>query len=369
MTELMDAAVMYGPGDIRFEKVEKPACPEGGFVVKVMAIGLCGSDIRNLTTDSRKGAYPHIYGHEVVGLVDEVAPGVTAYRVGEMIYVYPVEHCLKCDFCRSGHSEQCTNSGQYTDNPGGFAQYIAYGPTRVERGATFRVPDGVDPVRASLAEPMSSTYACVDNIGVTMGDSVAILGAGPIGVFLAILCRMRGANDIILVDVNADRLEKSKAFDEIDHRVDSSVLDPVEEVLRLTGGLGADKVISANPSTIAQQQGLLMTKRAGTMVFFGGVPKGALTEVDSNLVHYRGLWIYGHYGSNTMQVQKAFELAIDPKFPAERIVSHVLPLSDINEAIEMTRTGEALKVVLVPNGADHAQSGRRSARPCDPALH
>ena len=350
MTELMDAALMYGPGDIRVEQVEKPACPEGGLVVKVLAVGMCGSDIRNLTTDSRKGVYPHIYGHEVVGLVDQVAPGVNEYQVGEMIYVYPVAHCLRCDFCRSGHSEQCPNVEEYTEQPGGFAQYIAYGPKRVARGATFTVPDGVDPVRAALAEPMSSTYACVDNINVTIGDSVAILGAGPIGVFLAILCRMRGASNIILVDVNADRLEKSAAFDEIDHRVNSSELDPVEEVLRLTGGLGADKVISANPSTIAQQQGLLMTKRAGTMVFFGGVAKGALTEIDSNLVHYRGIWIYGHYGSNTMQVQKAFELAISPIFPADRIVSHVLPLTDINDAIEMTRTGEALKVVLVPNG-------------------
>lgn len=345
----MDAAVMHGPGDIRVEQVEKPACPEAGFVVKVMAVGLCGSDIRNLTTDSRKGDYPHIYGHEVVGLVDEVAPGVTEYAVGDMIYVYPVAHCLKCEFCRSGHSEQCPNVEHYADEPGGFAQYIAYSAKRVERGATFKVPGGIDPVHASLAEPMSSCYACVDNIGVTLGDSVAILGAGPIGVFLAILCRMRGASNVILVDVNGDRLEKSLEFGEIDHRVNSSLDDPVDEVRRLTRGLGADKVISANPSTVAQQQALGMAKKTGTVVFFGGVPKGALTEIDSNLVHYSGLWIYGHYGANSMQVQRAYELAIDPKFPAARIVSHVLPLAEINRAIELTRTGEALKVVLVPN--------------------
>lgn len=344
----MDAAVMYGPGDIRFEQVEKPECPEGGFVVKVEAVGLCGSDIRNLTTDSRKGAYPHIYGHEVVGLVDDVWPGVTEYEVGQRIYVYPVAHCLCCEFCRSGHNEQCPHVEQYTEHPGGFAQYIAYTAKRVERGATFVVPDGIDPAAASLAEPLSSTYACVDNIGVTMGDDVVVLGAGPIGIFLAILCRIRGARTVIVVDLNADRLEKAAQFD-IDHCVNSGEVDPVAEVRRLTGGFGAHKVISANPSTVAQQQGLAMARKAGTVVFFGGVPKGALTGIDTNLVHYRSLWIYGHYGANSIQVQRAFELAIDPKFPAEKVLTHVLPLSAINQAIELTRTGEALKVVLLPN--------------------
>lgn len=126
MSNVMDAAVMYGPSDIRFEKVEKPSCPEGGFVVEVDAIGLCGSDIRNLTTDSRGGNYPWIYGHEVVGKVVDVAPGVDAYRVGEMIYVYPLAHCLKCENCRMGHSEQCTEMENYTALPGGLAQYISY---------------------------------------------------------------------------------------------------------------------------------------------------------------------------------------------------------------------------------------------------
>lgn len=352
MTELMDAAVMHGPGDIRFEQVPRPQCPEGGFVVKVEAVGLCGSDIRNLTTDSRKGDYPFIYGHEVVGTVDEVAPGVDKYRVGQRIYVYPEAHCLKCEYCRAGQSNQCTDVESYVNRPGGFAQYIAYTAKRVERGATFDVPEGVDPVRASLAEPLSSTYACAENIDVRLGDTVAILGAGPIGVFLSVLSRMRGASKVILIDINQARLEKSAPFG-VDHIINSSEVDAVAEVMRVTGGRGADKAISANPSTAGQQQVIEMARPGGTAVFFGGVPKGKLAEIDSNMVHYKSLWIYGHYGANSIQVQKAFELAIDPKFPADKIVSHVLPLSKINDAIELTRTGEALKVVLQPNQKEH----------------
>ena len=348
MAEKMNAAVMYGPNDIRYEKVDKPICPEGGFVLKVKAVGLCGSDIRNLTTDSRKGDYPYIYGHEVVGKVCEVSPGVEDYKVGQMIYVYPEAHCLKCENCRSGHNEQCTEIEHYTDRPGGFADYIAYTKKRVARGATYVLPDGVDPILATLAEPMSSTYACVENIDVTLGDTVAIIGAGPIGIFLSILSKMRGAEKVILIDINEKRLDMASKFD-IDYLINSSQKDPVEEVLRLTNNIGANKVISANPSTIAQQQAILMTKKSGIVVFFGGVAKGALTEIDTNIIHYNGLWIYGHYGANSMQVQKAFELAISERFPAKEIITHVLPLKDINEAIELTKIGEALKVVLLPS--------------------
>ena len=347
MDALMDAAVMHGPGDVRFERVPIPTCPEGGFVLKVEAVGLCGSDIRNLSTDSRKGDYPFIYGHEVVGCVHEVAPGVDGVAMGERLYIYPEAHCLRCENCRSGRSNQCTDVDSYVKRPGGFAEYISYTATRLERGAMYHVPESVDPVRASLAEPLSSTYACVENIDVCLGDTVAILGAGPIGVNLAILSKMRGASKVIVADVNGDRLDRLGPFG-VDEVVDGSMCDVVDTILLLTHSRGVDKVISANPSTTSQQQILEITRAGGTAVFFGGVPRGSTAELDTNLIHYKSLWVYGHYGATSIQVQRAFELALDPKYPAESIVSHVLPLARINEAIELTRSGEALKVVLKP---------------------
>lgn len=155
----MKAAIMYGPNDIRVEETEKPACPKGGLLLKVKAIGLCGSDIRNLTTDSRKGDYPHIYGHEVVGEVAEVSPEITTYAVGDRLYVYPVEHCLKCEACRSGHSENCENAGDYANRQGGFADYLPVPPEQLNADAVYPIPDGVDYNSASLGEPLSSVYA------------------------------------------------------------------------------------------------------------------------------------------------------------------------------------------------------------------
>ena len=344
----MKAALMYGPGDIRVEEVDRPACPEGGFVLKVLSIGLCGSDIRNLTTDSRAGDYPHIYGHEIVGTVDEVSPSCSEYAVGDRLYVYPVDHCGKCEACRTGHSEMCEDAGDYTNRQGGFADYYAVTATQVSRDSIFRVPDGISLDRASLAEPLSSVYACQDNIDVTLGDVLVVIGAGPIGCFHAKLAKLRGAKRVIMVDINDRRLEQSLRYG-VDDIINSTEEDPVEAVMRLTDGVGADKVISANPSTQAQQQAIFMAKRTGIVVFFGGVAKGALTELDTNRIHYWGLWIYGHYGASSIQVQKSFELAISDEFDAESFVTHILPLSKINEGIELTRTGEAIKVVLHPN--------------------
>lgn len=91
-----------------------------------------------------------------------------------------------------------------------------------------------------------------------------------------------------------------------------------------------------------------MARPTGTVVLFGGVPRGSLTELDTNVIHYRSLWVYGHYGANSTQVERAFELAISPRFPTRQFLTHVLPLSEINEAIRLPRTGEALKVALLP---------------------
>ncbi len=344
----MKAAVMYGPNDIRVEEVERPVCPKDGLVLKIMAVGLCGSDIRNLTSDSRKGDYPFIYGHEIVGVVDEIGEEQTTYQLGDRLFLFPGTYCMKCDYCLSGHSENCTSVEKGLAGTGGFAQYVAVKGKKIELGGIYPIPEDVTFEAASLGEPLTSVYACLDNIGVGYGDELVIVGAGPIGCFMAQLAKLRGAGKIIMVDINAKRLEIAKGFG-VDYIIDSSKVDPIAIVKDLTGGLGADKVISANPSTKAQEQCILMAKMGGLVVLFGGVPKGALTEIDSNYIHYNNIWIKGHFGASYIQSKKAYELAISESFPTEKFITHTLPLDKINEGIELTKSGEALKVVLYPH--------------------
>lgn len=344
----MQAAVMYGPSDIRIEEIPRPACPKGGLVLKVLAIGLCGSDIRNMTTDSCKGEYPHIFGHEIVGVVDEVDSTTPKYKVGDRLYIYPEDHCLRCEECRAGHSENCLNPGDYIARQGGFADFYAVTNEQINRDAVFVIPENVSLDSATLSEPLSSVYACQENVGITLGDTVVIIGAGPIGCFHAQLAKLRGAKTVIMVEINDNRLAMTKQFG-VDYTINSLKEDAVEKIMAITNNKGADKVISANPSTQAQAQSIYMARQGGIVVFFGGVPKGSMVELDTNYIHYNNLWIYGHFGANSIQVQRAFELAVSPNFPAEKFITHVLPLKDINKGIELTKSGEAIKVVLHPN--------------------
>ena len=344
----MKAAMMYGPNDIRVEEIDKPACPEDGLILKIMTVGLCGSDIRNLTTDSRKGNYPFIFGHEIVGVVDEIGPKQTKYAVGDRLYLFPGTYCMECEECISGHSENCSNHEvAHLAGTGGFAQYIAVGAAKIHYGGIYHIPEDVSFDAASLGEPLTSVYACLENIDVKFPDTLVIIGAGPIGCFMAQLAKLRGAQKVIMIDINDSRLEMAKDFG-VDVTINSSVEDPIAAVLKLTNGKGADKVISATPVNATQTQSIHMVRKGGLVVFFGGVPKGSMTELDCNLIHYNNIWIKGHFGASYIQSQKAFQLAISPNFPTERFITHVLPLDQINEGIQLTRTGEAIKVVLHP---------------------
>ena len=344
----MKAALMYGPNDIRVEETEKPVCPKDGMILKIMAVGLCGSDIRNLTTDSRKGNYPFIYGHEIVGFVDEVGPECTKYQVGQRLFLFPGTYCMECDACISGHSENCENEHvAKLAGTGGFAQYIAVGAEKIHYGGIYEIPEDVSFDAASLGEPLTSVYACLDNIDVKFPDTLVIIGAGPIGDFMAQLAKLRGAQKVIMIDINDTRLEMAKQFG-VDVTINSANEDPIKKVLELTSGKGADKVISATPVNATQAQALHMVRKGGLVVFFGGVPKGSLTELDTNLIHYNNIWIKGHFGASYKQSKAAFNLAISPVFPTEKFVTHVLPLDEINHGIQLTRSGEAIKVVLHP---------------------
>lgn len=344
----MKAALMYGPDDIRVEETDKPVCPKDGLILKIMSVGLCGSDIRNLTTDSRKGDYPFIYGHEIVGYVDEIGSEQTKYSVGDRLFLFPGTYCMECDECVSGHSENCSNTAvAKLAGTGGFAQYVAVSGEKIRYGGIYEIPEDVSFDAASLGEPLTSVFACLENVDVSFPDTLVIIGAGPIGCFMAQLSKIRGAQRVIMIDINDRRLETAKQFG-VDVTINSSAEDPIEAVKSLTNGRGADKVISATPANATQTQSIHMVRKGGLVVFFGGVPKGSMTELDCNLIHYNNIWIKGHFGASYSQSRRAFQLAVSPDFPTEKFVTHVLPLDKINEGIQLTRTGEAIKVVLHP---------------------
>ena len=257
--------------------------------------------------------------------------------------------CGVCDYCRRGQQTVCANLesiGYQYD--GGFAEYMRVPAKVLAVDGVNRIPEHV-PLRAG--EPHGAARLRAERAGARPGRGrrrVVVLGAGPIGCLHVRLARARGAQTVVLVDVNQGRLDLA-ARAEPDAAIDSTKDDPIDAVRKLTDGRGADVVITATGVGQAQEQALEMTAPRGRISLFGGLPKDDSTiRFDSNLVHYRELSVVGAYGSAPRHNREALSLIADGEVRVDDLITHRMPLADVNRAIETVMSGEGLKVVIEP---------------------
>ncbi len=348
--EKMNAVVVRAPMEFGVEQVPVPECPEEGMLLKVLACGLCGSDLRTLRHGHHRVELPWIIGHEVCGTVEQVGRDYRGrWEVGETVAVGPVVYCGECDFCVEGRYEFCENYREIAQAwPGGFAEYMAVPPEAVRLGNVHRLPEGLEPALAAVSEPISSCVNAHERGEVGLGDTVAVIGVGPVGCVHVSLARARGANRVIAADINPERLAMAKRFSP-DHLVNADETDLVAEVLRLTDGKGAEVVITANPAPVAQVQAVQMCRKAGRVLLFGGLPKDdSRPGIDTNLVHYNALTLIGTTTFAPRHQETALRLLADGRVPGEKLVTHRFPLEDFVEGAELALQGKVLKAVFLP---------------------
>nr|WP_246497225.1 zinc-binding dehydrogenase [Sphaerisporangium rubeum] len=212
-----------------------------------------------------------------------------------------------------------------------------------------RVPDGVGFAEASVAEPLACVLNGQELARVGEGDDVVVLGAGPIGCLHVRLARSRGAGRVVLADLNPERLAMAAELVRPDATIGGPGVDVVDEVLKLTGGRGADVVITAAASGAAQEQAVQMTARQGRISFFGGLPKdNPFIRLDSNLVHYRELTIVGANGSSPRHNAEALGLIASGAVPVADLITHRIPLTEVLDGIDTVARGVAIKVTVEP---------------------
>jgi L-iditol 2-dehydrogenase len=352
----MKALVVNAPGDFGVAEVPVPACPAGGMLLRVHACGLCGSDLRTLRHGHRRVTLPWIIGHEVAGTVAETGADYRGpWQRGEMLSVGPVVYCGECDFCVRGRFELCEGYREIAQAwPGGFAEYLAIPEEAVELGTIQRVPQGLDPAIAAVAEPVASCVNAQERGRVGLGDTVVVIGAGPIGCIHACLARARGADAIIMADVLADRLELCRRFSP-DHVINAAEADLVEQVRRLTEGRGAEVVITANPVPETQVQAVEMARKGGRVLLFGGLPKDrSRPGVDMNVVHYNALALIGTTTFAPRHQMTALKLLADARIPGGQLVTHRLALDEFEEGVRLAFEGKVLKAVFLPRADEGA---------------
>lgn len=332
------------------QDVPVPEVPEGGLLLKVAACGLCGSDLRTLRSGHRKVALPWIIGHEISGVVVETGPGYTGqWQVDDLLAVGPLAYCGVCDFCLDGRYELCEGYLEIAQAwPGGFAEYVAIPEAVVKLGTIQAVPEGLDLAYAAVSEPISSCVHAQERGQIGLGDTVVIVGAGPIGCIHASLARARGADRIYMADVVEDRLQMAEAFAP-DATIHAGQTDPMQEIRRLTGGKGADVVITATPAPVACVQAVEMARKGGRILVFGGLPtEDSKPGVDMNLVHYNALHLMGTTIFSPRHQRLALQLMASGRIPMDKLVTHRFPLSEFVRGATMALEGKVLKAVFEP---------------------
>lgn len=350
MKETMKAVVVRAPMEFDVEDVPLPDVSEGGLLLKVHACGLCGSDLRTLRSGHRKVTFPWIIGHEISGEVVEVDDKYQGpWQEGDLLAVGPLAYCGVCDFCVSGRYELCANYREIAQAwPGGFAEYIAIPEECLRLGTIQRVPEGLDPAFAAISEPISSCVYAQEKGQVGLGDTVVIIGAGPIGCIHTSLARARGADRIFIADIVDDRLKLAEAF-EPDITINAATTDLVEEVRRLTDGKGAEVIITATPAPIAVVQAVEMARKGGRILVFGGLPKdNSKPGVDMNTVHYNALHLIGTTTFAPRHQRIALRLMASGRIPADKLVTHRFPLSEFKQGVMSALEGKVLKAVFFP---------------------
>jgi L-iditol 2-dehydrogenase len=347
--EMMDAVVYYGKGDVRFERVPVPPCGVDELRVKIEACAVCGSDIKTFNNGNPRMKPPIVMGHEFSGVVETVGAAVKGFRAGERIVMATSISCGECFSCRKGWNNLCMKLNPMGFSyPGGMAEYLIIPALALKNGHVITVPADMAPEHAALAEPTSCAVNCVENCGIEGGETVVIVGAGPLGILNLYVAREYGAKKIILAQREGKRLVQAGQF-KCDRLVNTTRENLAEVVRAETGGAGADVAIVAAPDAKAQEQSLELVHKKGRVCLFASLPVGAsMLSLDSRLIHYNEIIVTGASDSTPRQVEKAVSILSRRDFPKERIAHPVLKLQDIQEAFRIMQAREGMRVVLKP---------------------
>jgi len=346
----MKVALLVGAREFEIREAPDPTPPDDGLVLKVEACGVCGSDLRRWKEGPPPGVDGITPGHEVAGVVEAVGKNLIRYSLGDRLAIAPDVHCGTCYYCKRGMYNLCDNLrfvGITPGYPGGFAEKMVLTGEILTNGIVHPMPNGLSFSHAAIAEPCCSVLAMHESVGTSLGDTVVVLGAGPIGCLHVAIAKSRGASAIVSEPV-AKRLNMVQAF-EPDATIDPSSEDVVARVRELTDGLGADVVVCANPVASTQTQAVEMVRKRGTIVLFGGLPKAnPMTTLDGNIIHYGEIKVVGAFSYHPAYHELALDLLNRGVIPADRLISDTLPLEKVGKAFEAAASGDVLKVVVKP---------------------
>lgn len=346
----MLAAILKNKNDIQIEEVPVPVVTSKTVLIRILACGICGSDLRIIQHGNDRVSYPAIIGHEICAEVIDIGENVECdFEIGDHLAIGADIPCGKCHWCQQGDGNCCEKNYAIGHQfPGGFGEFCLLDSMMLQFGPIQKVKLNIDPAIMSLAEPLACCINGFERVQFQAGKSVLVFGAGPIGILLALLAKQRGANTVFLSDINQDRLDQLNWMD-IDTYFNNNNPDFVKRVLAKTNERGIDYVFTACPSIQVQELASQVIATRGVINWFAGLPKdGIKTPVLSNDIHYKEITITGSHGSTPRQFKLAVDLIEKQVLNLDPLITHRLKLSEFKQALDIAKSKKGLKIVLLP---------------------
>jgi L-iditol 2-dehydrogenase len=346
----MQAAVYRGKNQVRLETVPVPEIGTGEILIKVHTCGICGTDLKKIATGSHSA--PRIFGHETSGTVAAVGDQVTEFARGDRVMVFHHIPCGECYYCRHKTFAQCETykkvgcTAGFEPSGGGFAEYVRVMDWIVEKGAV-RIPDGLSFEQASFVEPVNTCMKGIERMALEPGETVLVIGQGPIGIILSVLAKRAGAT-VITSDLYKPRLTISKGFG-LENSISASRVDPVAEARSQTEGRGADAAIVAVGSNSLIKTAMDAVRPGGRVLLFAQTQHGA-AEFDPAAVCVDEKTLVGSYSASVDLQDESVRFVMGREMELERLISHRFSLSQAVEALNLAARPQpdSMKIVIQP---------------------
>jgi L-iditol 2-dehydrogenase len=343
----MTAAVLYGKEDVKIERVPIPELGVGEVLVKVQVALTCGTDLKVYQRGyhARMIVPPALFGHELAGVIEEVGPNVKGFKKGMRVVALNSAPCGACFYC-SKHQENLCEDLLF--NNGAYAEYIRI-PRRIVEANMLAIPKHIGLEEAAIVEPLACVLRGLHETKLEIGDTVAVIGAGPIGLMFVQVAKLSGCNVISVVkrESQAQAARHAGANDVV--QIDT-VEDPVKAVRKLTSeGRGCDVVIEAVGRPQAWEWTIDMVRKGGTVNFFGGCASGTTVALDTQRLHYNELTLKATFHHTPETVRKAFSLICERKIKGTDYITGEAPLSRLQQVLrQMQNRAGDIKTAIIP---------------------
>ncbi|MBE7711230.1 MAG: hypothetical protein E7Z92_03720 [Cyanobacteria bacterium SIG31] len=344
----MKAVLFYGPQDIRYENTMIKPLSEGEILVKIESALTCGTDVKTF----RRGHpvlikdIPSGFGHEFAGVVEKISNGVSNIKVGDRVVCANSAPCGECFYCKRKEYNLCENLNLLN---GAYAEYIVV-PARIVEKNTLIIPDELPFYKAAFCEPLANVVHGAERTNIKAGQTVGVIGIGPIGLMFARVAKLKGAK-VIVAGRNSEKLRLAKDFAHVDEIVDLKKYPNPEKIFKDFSDekKGLDVVIECVGLPEIWELAFSCVRKGGTVHFFGGCKSGSTVNLDTTKMHYGDVKILSVFHHTPEFFRQALDLIATGKVEVEKLITDTLPLEKVQYAMEQHIMGNAIKFLIKPN--------------------